>query len=97
MDIGERLWPLPLWDLYFDSIKSDVADIKNLSDRAAAAIIGGVFLNQFVPREIPWIHLDIAGTAWSDKETGAFPKGPTGFGVRLFFELLRRWEELGLE
>lgn len=95
--LGERLWPLPLWDFYFEDLKSEVADFKNLSDRTAGAIIGGVFLKQFVPEEIPWVHLDIAGPAWSEKETGATPKGATGFGVRLLFELLRRWEDLGLE
>ncbi len=92
--VGERFWPLPLWDFYFDSIKSDVADMKNVGERAAGAIVAAMFLKQFVPDEIPWVHLDIAGTAWSDKDTGAAPKGSTGFGVRTFFEIARRWPEL---
>jgi len=89
--VGERFWPLPLWELYFDAIKSDVADMKNVGDRSAGTIIGGMFLKQFVPREVPWVHLDIAGTAWTDKDTGAAPRGATGFGVRTLFELARRW------
>lgn len=90
MQVGEKLWPLPLWDSYFESIKSDVADFKNVGDRSAGTIVGGIFLKQFVPREIPWAHLDIAGTAWADKDLGAIPKGATGFGVRILFELAIR-------
>jgi leucyl aminopeptidase len=91
---GERLWPLPLWDSYFENIKSDVADFKNVGERAAGAIIGGLFLKQFVSDEIPWVHIDIAGTAWTDKDLGTSPKGATGFGVRLLAELAYGWEEL---
>lgn len=90
-EVGERFWPLPLWDIYFDAIKSDVADMKNVGDRTAGAIVAGMFLKQFVPQEIPWAHLDIAGTAWTDKDSGAMPRGATGFGVRTLFEIARRW------
>ncbi len=89
--VGERFWPLPMWDSYFDALKSEVADMKNVGDRSAGAIVGAMFLKQFVPKEIPWAHLDIAGTAWTDKDTGFSPKGATGFGVRTLFELARRW------
>jgi leucyl aminopeptidase len=89
--VGEKFWPLPLWDPYFEAIKSDVADVKNVGDRSAGTIIGGIFLKQFVPGEIPWVHLDIAGTAWTEKDTGATPRGATGFGVRTLFEIARRW------
>jgi leucyl aminopeptidase len=89
--VGERFWPLPLWDSYFEALKSDVADMKNVGDRSAGAIIGAMFLKQFVPKEIPWAHLDIAGTAWTDKDTGFSPKGATGFGVRTLFEIARKW------
>jgi leucyl aminopeptidase len=89
--VGERLWPLPLWDSYFDALKSDVADIKNVGDRSAGTIIGAMFLKQFVPQHMPWVHLDIAGTAWTDKDTGFSPKGASGFGVRTLFEIARRW------
>lgn len=89
--VGERFWPLPLWDFYFDALKSDVADMKNVGDRTAGTIVGAMFLKQFVPKQIPWAHLDIAGTAWTDKDTGFCPKGATGFGVRTLFEIARRW------
>jgi leucyl aminopeptidase len=92
--VGEKFWPLPLWDFYFEYIKSDVADFKNVGDRTAGTIIGGMFLKQFVPDEIPWAHLDIAGTAWADKDLGTAPKGATGFGVRLLVELAQRKDEL---
>jgi leucyl aminopeptidase len=94
--VGERFWQLPLWDSYFDALKSEVADMKNVGDRSAGTIVGAIFLKQFVAEEIPWVHLDIAGTAWSDKDTGAVQKGATGFGVRTLFELARTWPELGI-
>ncbi len=95
MAVGERLWPLPLWDSYQDDLKSDVADFKNVgSARKAGSIIGGVFLKQFFSQEIPWVHLDIAGPAWADKDLPIIPKGGTGFGVRLLTELALRWSEL---
>ncbi len=88
--LGERFWPLPSWDFYFDALKSEVADMKNTADRSAGAIHAGMFLKQFVPDHIPWAHLDIAGTAWTDKDTGFCRKGATGFGVRTLFELVRK-------
>jgi len=97
LQVGERVWPLPLWDHYFESIKSDIADFKNVGDRSAGTIIGGIFLKQFVPDHIPWIHLDIAGTAWTDKDLLIAPKGATGFGVRIMVELARRWPDLRVE
>lgn len=93
-EVGEKLWPLPLYDFYSDYIKSDIADFKNVGDRAAGTIVGGIFLKQFVPEEVPWLHLDIAGTAWTERDTGMAPKGATGFGVRLLVEIARRWDEL---
>jgi leucyl aminopeptidase len=92
--VGERFWGLPLWDFYFDALKSDVADMKNVGDRTAGTIIGATFLKQFVPEKIPWAHLDIAGTAWTETDTGASPKGATGFGVRTLFEIARRWPRM---
>ena len=91
--VGERFWPLPLWDFYFDALKSDVADMKNSADRGAGAIHAAMFLKQFVPDQIPWAHLDIAGTAWTDKDTGFSRKGATGFGVRTLFELAKKTGE----
>ncbi len=84
---GERVWPLPLWDSYRDQIKSDIADIKNSGGRPAGTITAGWFLREFVDG-FPWAHLDIAGTAYTDKESATGARGPTGMGVRLFAEFL---------
>src|SRR5438552_3574586 len=64
---GERCWPLPLWDEYRDLLKSDIADVKNSGGRGAGSIAGGWFLREFV-EGYPWVHLDIAGTAYTDGE-----------------------------
>ena len=84
---GERCWPLPLWDEYRDLLKSDVADVKNSGGRAAGTIAGAWFLREFVDG-FPWVHLDIAGTAYLESEGAAHAKGPTAIGVRLFTEFL---------
>jgi leucyl aminopeptidase len=91
--VGERFWPLPLYDFYFEGIKSEVADFKNLGDRSAGTIIGGIFLKQFVSEDIPWAHMDIAGTAWTTKDLSVCAQGGTGFGVRTLVELARQWED----
>jgi leucyl aminopeptidase len=84
---GERCWPLPLWDEYRDLLKSDIADIKNSGGRGAGSIAGGWFLREFV-EGYPWVHLDIAGTAYTDSEGPHQAKGPTAVGVRLFTEFI---------
>ncbi|HWC74726.1 MAG TPA: leucyl aminopeptidase [Gemmatimonadales bacterium] len=84
---GERCWPLPLWDEYRDLLKSDVADVKNSGGRAAGTIAGAWFLREFVDG-FPWVHLDIAGTAYLESEGAGHAKGPTAIGVRLFTEFL---------
>lgn len=84
----ERLWRLPLDDEYFDLIKGDDSDMKNIGVRKATAIIGGIFLKQFVSDDVPWAHIDIAGVADSDKDLPYCPKGATGFGVRLLMDYL---------
>jgi len=84
---GERCWPLPLWDEYRDLLKSDVADVKNSGGRAAGTIAGAWFLREFVDG-FPWVHLDIAGTAYLEGEGASHAKGPTAIGVRLFTEFL---------
>ena len=89
---GERVWQLPLWDSYLKLLKSDVADLKNVDGRKAGAILGGIFLKQFVPDGIPWAHLDIAGCAWEEKDRPLVPKGATGMGVHLLLRLLQEWE-----
>jgi leucyl aminopeptidase len=84
---GERVWPLPLWDEYRDLMKSDIADVKNAGGRPAGSISAGWFLREFVDG-FAWAHLDIAGTAYTDREDATRVKGPTGMGVRLFSEFV---------
>jgi leucyl aminopeptidase len=84
---GERCWPLPLWDEYRDLVKSEIADVKNSGGRSAGTIAGGWFLREFV-EGFPWVHLDIAGTAYTEGEGASQAKGPTAVGVRLFTEFL---------
>jgi len=83
----ERVWPLPLWDDYRDLMKSDIADVKNSGGRPAGSISAAWFLREFVDG-FPWAHLDIAGTAYSDRDDATRVKGPTGVGVRLFSEFV---------
>jgi len=84
---GERLWQLPLWDEYDQLIKSSVADVKNTGGRPAGTITAAAFLKKFA-NDFRWAHLDIAGTAWRDKDQPYIPKGGTGVGVRLLIEFL---------
>jgi leucyl aminopeptidase len=86
--VGERCWPLPLWDEYRSQIDSQVADIKNSGGRAAGTITAGWFLKEFAG-ETPWVHLDIAGTAWRDEAAPYLRKGATGVPTRLFIEWVR--------
>jgi len=85
---GEPGWPMPLWEEYRELIKSDVADIKNSGGRAAGAISAAMFLKEFT-ETYPWIHLDIAGTAYSETDLVAIPKGPTGTPTGTFIEFVR--------
>ena len=78
---GERYWKLPLWEDYFESLKSDIADMKNTGSRWGGASIAGCFLEKFV-KDVKWAHIDIAGTAFLDKPQNEFIKGATGAGVR---------------
>jgi len=91
---GERVWPLPLWDEYRELMKSDIADVKNAGGRPAGSISAGWFLREFVDG-FPWAHLDIAGTAYTDREDATRVKGPTGMGVRLFSEFVLSRQESG--
>jgi leucyl aminopeptidase len=88
MRAGEPGWQLPLWDEYKELIKSDVADVKNTGGRAAGSITAALFLQEFA-EGYPWVHLDIAGTAYSESDLVAMPKGPTGVPVGTFVELVR--------
>jgi leucyl aminopeptidase len=84
---GERGWPLPMWDEYRELNKSDIADVRNTGGRPAGSITAGWFLREFA-ESFPWAHLDIAGTAYTDREDPTTAKGPTGMGVRLFTEFV---------
>ena len=86
---GERLWQLPLWPEYSDLIKSEVADMKNSAGREAGTIAGAVFLSKFASG-YKWAHLDIAGTAWNDRDKPYAPKGSVGVGVRLLVDFVER-------
>jgi len=90
---GEKVWELPLWEEYFDYLKSDIADFKNVGPRAAGAITGGMFLSKFV-KDTPWAHIDIAGPTWLEKDKPYIPKGASGFGVRLLLQLLANWKTI---
>ncbi len=83
---GEKLWQLPLPEEYKEQNKSEIADIKNIGDKYGGAITAALFLGEFVGNT-PWVHLDIAGTACSSKESGYVVKGATGVGVRTLVEL----------
>ncbi len=84
---GERVWQLPLWEDYYEQIKSDVADLKNTGGRPAGTITAAAFLSKFVG-VTPWGHLDIAGTMWSNDIRHYVSKGATGSGVRLLIQFL---------
>ncbi len=86
---GEKFWPLPLVEDYKDGLKSPVADIKNISSirGEGGSIIGGLFLQEFVEGK-PWIHLDIAGPAWTDRELPYSMQGGTGFPTRTLVHYL---------
>jgi leucyl aminopeptidase len=86
---GERSWRLPIWEEYPEHLKTPFADLKNIADGNAGAgtIAGGAFLAEFVEGR-PWAHIDIAGTAWWDKDRPHIPKGASGYGVRLLIDLI---------
>jgi len=87
---AERLWPLPLWDEHREHIRGDVADLKNTGGRDGGASTAAAFLSHFAG-DTPWAHLDIAGTAYTEKSGPYQPRGATGVGVRLLVECLREW------
>lgn len=84
---GERVWEMPLWDEYFEQLRSDVADMRNIGGRGGGMITAALFLSKFVG-DAPWVHLDIASTDWSERERAYIPKGPTGIGTRLLIQYL---------
>lgn len=85
---GEKVWMLPAFDEYKELIKSDIADLKNTGGKFAGTITAGLFIGEFVCDK-PWLHLDIAGTAWRDSEKDYYSKGGTGVGVRTLYYLAK--------
>jgi leucyl aminopeptidase len=85
---GEQMWPLPLPEELREKLDSPVADIANIGERWGGALSAGVFLKEFVPDGIGWVHLDIAGPAFNDKAFGYTPKGGTGAGVRTLIQIV---------
>ncbi|MEO8077355.1 MAG: leucyl aminopeptidase, partial [Acidobacteriota bacterium] len=83
---GDRCWHLPLYEEYSDQLRSEIADMLNTGGRPAGACTAAMFLKEFVG-DVPWAHLDVAGTAWSDDSKPWMPKGPSGVAVRLLAEL----------
>ena len=89
---GEKFWPLPLFEEYESFLKSDIADLINSGAKGeAGSSAGGMFLKEFIEPKQNWIHLDIAGPAWSSSEKYEIPKGGTGFGVRTLLYYLYGW------
>jgi leucyl aminopeptidase len=88
---GERMWPMPLDEDYRDLLKSASADLANVGGRWGGAVTAAIFLKEFAA-DTPWVHLDIAGTAWLEEEKPHLAKGPTGLPVRTLVRLATGWE-----
>jgi leucyl aminopeptidase len=91
-ETGEKLWRMPLDEAYDKQIKSEIADMKNIGGRPAGSVTAAQFIKRFV-NDKPWAHLDIAGMAWSSKDSPTVPKGATAFGVRLLDRLVAAYYE----
>ena len=83
---GDRSWPMPIYDDYKDLLKSEIADFTNTGGRAGGAISAALFIKEFAG-DLPWVHMDIAGTAWCEDPKPYQPKGATGVAVRTLVEL----------
>jgi leucyl aminopeptidase len=89
---GEKMWPMPIDDEYREMIKSGIADIQNVgSGKGGGAITAAMFLKEFTG-DTPWIHLDIAGTAWQDDAKPWNAKGATGVAVRTLVDLAMKFK-----
>ena len=84
----ERVWEMPLFEEYKEYLKSDIADIKNIGGRNGGLVTAAYFLYEFAG-DTPWVHLDIAGTAWAEKEKPYVPKGASGIGTRLICDIIK--------
>ena len=85
---GDRSWPMPVFDDYKEQLKSEIADLSNTGGRPGGAITAALFIKEFTG-DLPWVHMDIAGTAWAEEPKPYQPKGATGVGVRTLVELAR--------
>ncbi len=85
---GEGIWRMPMQKSYKSGLKSQLADLQNTGPRAGGSITAALFLKEFVDSNIPWAHIDIAGTCWTEKNRGLNTIGATGYGVRTLVELL---------
>jgi leucyl aminopeptidase len=89
-DVGERFWPMPLPDALRSSLKSPIADLKNIGEQFGGMLVAGLFLEAFVPDGQAWAHLDIAGPSFNESGPHGFtPKGGTGFAARTLVQLAR--------
>ncbi len=84
----ERVWEMPLFEEYDEYLKSDIADVKNIGGRNGGLVTAAYFLSKFAG-DSPWVHLDIAGTAWTEKDKPYVPKGASGVGTRLIFDAIK--------
>jgi len=89
---GEKMWRLPLDDEYKETLKSNIADMVNAGSRYGGAIFAAMFLKEFA-EDTPWIHLDIAGTAWMEDNKPWIAKGPSGIALRSLVEFVKGWSE----
>jgi leucyl aminopeptidase len=87
---GEKMWRLPLDDEYKENLKSNIADMVNSGSRYGGAIFAAMFLKEFA-EDTPWIHLDIAGTAWMEENKPWIAKGPSGIALRSLVEFVKGW------
>ena len=85
-NVGEGIWRMPMRNSYKKGLKSMLADLQNTGPRAGGSITAALFLREFVNESIPWAHIDIAGTCWTEKNNGINPAGATGYGVRMLVE-----------
>ena len=88
-DTYERVWEMPLFEEYKEYLKSDIADLKNVGSRIGSLMASAYFLYEFAG-QTPWVHLDIAGTAWVEKDRPYLPKGASGIGVRLIYDIIEK-------
>jgi leucyl aminopeptidase len=90
---GDRSWPMPVFEDYREQLRSEIADFSNTGGRPAGAITAALFIREFAG-DLPWVHIDIAGTAWAEEAKPYQPKGATGVAVRTLAELAldaRHW------